>query len=74
MVTVRQRNLQDIQSISNKLMSILASIGIPLFYVALWAISVMLIFVYIYIWYQGWVIAWAVPVAIHAQDLIQPMI
>ena len=49
---VTARNLQDIQfkSISglfSKLMNTLASIGVPLFYVALWPISVMLIFVYI---------------------------
>ena len=50
---VTARNLQDIQlkSISGlfiKLMSTLSDIGIPLFYVFTWPISVMLMFILIY--------------------------
>ena len=50
---VKERNLQDIQfkSISglfSKILNILASNGIPLFYAIMWPISVMLIFAYIH--------------------------
>ena len=55
---VTARNLQDTQlkSISglfSKIMSTLTNVGISPFYVSLWPIGVMLMFVYIYICYQG---------------------